>query len=314
VRKALGIGVVLVLVAGAAAWSLGSSASDVLAARGGRASVVDIVATGHHFGAPSEVPSGWTTFRLHNRSGATHFALIERMPEGKTVEDSKAEVVPVFQTAMDLINAGDPAAGFAYFANLPAWYFEIVFMGGPGLVDPGMTAQTTVYLEPGTYVIECYVKTPDGVFHSAHGMIEGLTVTDEPSGAPEPRADLQMTLSNSGLEVHGEVRPGRQTIAVDFAEQMVHGNFLGHDVHLARIDDGTDLDALASWVNWVVDLETPAPVEFLGGAHEMPAGTRAYFTVHLTPGRYALIAEVDDPAGKNLLQTFSVPFGVETGP
>jgi hypothetical protein len=36
-------------------------------------------------------------------------------------------------------------------------------------------------LEPGTYAIECYVKTEDGVFHTTHGMITGLTVTEESS-------------------------------------------------------------------------------------------------------------------------------------
>lgn len=279
----------------------------------GRApNVVDIVATGHQLEGPDEVPSGWVTFRLHNESDETHFALIDLMPEFEgeqmTYLDSLAEVVPVFQAAMDLIDAGDPGAGFAEFANLPAWFAEVVYMGGPGFVAPGETAETTVYLEPGTYAIECYVMNPDGVFHTTHGMITGLEVTDEVAGAAEPRADVEVTVSGAeGFEVDGDFRPGRQTVAVHFADQTVHGNALGHDLHIARVDEDTDLDALGVWMNWITGLRTPAPVEFLGGTHDMPQGSTAYVTVDLTPGSYVLIAEVDEPDSKGMLHTFDIP-------
>jgi hypothetical protein len=121
-------------------------------------------------------------------------------------------------------------------------------------------------------------------------------------------------ISNSGIELESAPRPGLRTFAVHFDEQMVHEHFLGHDVHLVRLPDDTDLDALAVWMNWsaVGALATPAPAEFLGGTQEMPAGSTAYFTAQLTPGRYALIAEVPDPAGKNMLKTFSVPAGSQS--
>jgi hypothetical protein len=273
------------------------------------APVVDVTSTGMNLQVPAEIPSGWTTFRFNNRSGVTHFFLVERLPEGKTVEDSRAEVVPVFQAAMDLIVAGDPGAGFAEFANLPDWFPGIVFGGGPGLTAPGRTAETTLFLEPGTYAIECYVKTADGTFHSSLGMIEGLTVTEASSGGSEPKPTLDVTIANGGIEIEGTLRPGMHTIAVHFAEQMAHEHLLGHDVHLARIDDGTDMDALAAWMDWTSPggLASPAPAEFLGGTQEMAAGQTVYVAALLTPGQYALIAEVPNPAGKNMLKTFTVP-------
>jgi hypothetical protein len=82
---------------------------------------------------------------------------------------------------------------------------------------------------------------------------------------------------------------------------------LGHDLHIARIDDDTDLDELETWVNWITGMEAPAPVHFLGGTHDMPAGSTAYVEVLLTPGTYVLISEVDAPASKGLLQTITVP-------
>jgi len=277
----------------------------------GEPGTVLVTSTGMNLQAPEEISSGWTTFRYENRSNATHFFVLERMPEGRTVEDSRREVVPVFDAAMKLIMEGDPAAGFAQFANLPAWYGDVMFVGGPGLVAPGNTGLTTVRLDPGTYVIECYVKAPDGTFHTSMGMIEGLTVTDESSGGREPRADFAVTISDAGIELSGDPKPGMRTFSVHFAQQTVQPHGLGYDVHLVRLERDTDLTALGAWMNWSVPsgLTTPAPAEFLGGSQEMPAGSTAYVTALLTPGRYALVAEIPDPAAKNMLRTFSVPDG-----
>jgi len=275
--------------------------------------VVEFYSEGHEFfGLPEEIPSGWTTFRYHNNSDGEHFAYIADLPGGITTQDSLDEVAPVFQEAMDLIAAGDIAGGFGRFEDLPPWFWEVVPTGGPGLVAPGGVAETTVYLEPGNYQIECYVKS-DGEFHT-FTMIEDLTVTGEDNGAREPRADFDVVLTNptdeeDGMEIVGDVRPGHRTFAVHFEEQMVHGNGLGHDVHLARLDHDTDLDELAAWMNWAKPggLDVTPPAEFLGGVQTMTAGSTAYVSVHLTPGEYAFIAEVDDPQGKGMLQTVTVP-------
>lgn len=295
-------------------------ADSKLAARGGPANVVEVVATGIDFQVPDEIPSGWTTFRFLNRSNMTHFAIVEKMPvfEGDqmTVEDSKAEVVPVFQNILDVFFNGEdpsfPEAGL----ELPAWYDHVVFMGGPGLTGPGETSEVTQYMEPGTYVIECYFKTPDGVFHSSLDMIVGITVTEDVSRAKEPKANLELTISSvDGIRIDGDPRPGNQSVAVRFEDQTVYGHFLGHDVHLARLDAGTDINAVADWIDWTMPggLASPVPAEFIGGIQDMPAGETGYINVLLKPGTYAWIAEVPDPAGKNMLETFTVPGGPING-
>ena len=90
---------------------------------------------------------------------------------------------------------------------------------------------------------------------------------------------------------------------------MAHENFVGHDVHLARLEDDTDLEQLAIWMDWSEPsgLETPAPVQFVGGVNEMPAGETGYVHVRLAPGRYAWIAEVPHSMQKGMLKTFVVP-------
>lgn len=256
-----------------------------------------------------EIPSGWTTFRLINASGNVHFLVLELLPGTKSVESSVSEVVPVFQQAMDLINDGQVEDGLARLANLPEWYADVRFGGGPGLVSPGRSSEATVYLEPGNYVMECYIKTAEGKFHSTLGMIRGLTVTRERSkAAPPSRVDLEMTLTNEGFAVSGELGLGRHAIAVRFAEE--NPPLLGNDVHLVRLEEDTDIEEVATWMDWsqpggmVSDPGSAASFQFMGGTHEMPMGSTAYFTVDLTPGRYAWISE--RPAQDPLYEEFTV--------
>lgn len=282
---------------------------------------MEVTATGLSFDAPEEVASGWVTVRFHNRSAMTHFALVERLPAGIGVKEQQEQVAPPFQEGMNLLNAGEPEAAMKAFGTLPDWFGQIVFMGGPGLTGPGHTSEATVYLEPGTYMLECYVKT-NGVFHSynpdslAFGMVHQFVVTEAPSGAAEPVADLEMTLSSTrGIEITGEPTPGRHVVAVHFEDQKVYENFVRHDVHLVHLAGDTDMDTLVAWMDWMAKtgLQTPAPAEFVGGLNEMPAGTTAYMTVDLEPGHYAWISEVPHADQKNLLKPFVVRIAADAG-
>ncbi len=276
--------------------------------------LVELRAVGLEFEGPDEAPSGWTTIRLINDSQMEHFAVFARYPEGRGVDDHQNLVAPNFQEGMDLLNEGLVDSAMAAFGRLPDWYGEVVFFGGPGLVSPGRTTQVTVDLQPGTYVVECYVKT-GGIFHSynpvegEYGMVHEITVLDEANGRPAPDADIEMTISSTdGTSVDDEVTAGRHTVAVQFADQAPHENFVGHDVHLVRLYPDQDMSELTTWMDWTqaAGLETPAPAEFIGGTNEMPAGTTANVTVDLEPGRYAWIAEVPNAAEKGMLRTFEV--------
>lgn len=282
---------------------------------GDKVGVVEVSATydnennQHRFQMDTDtIPSGWTTFRFNNASPMVHFMVIEHMPGNRTSEDSKKEVFPPFQEAMDLINAGKTQDGFAKLGELPDWYAKVVFTGGPGFTSPGKSTENTVYLEPGNYVIECYVKNEDGIFHSALGMIEDLKVTEDSSGIAEPAdPSIKINLSNKGFDVEGEPTPGKHLVAVNFNED--EPPLLGNDVHVVRLGD-VSVDSVAAWVDWsqpkglVSSAENPAPAEFLGGTNEMPKGNTAYFTVELTSGDYAWISE--RPANNSMYKRFTV--------
>lgn len=271
--------------------------------------LVEVKTTGMNFILPDTIPSGWTSFRYANESPWAHFMLIDKLPivEGKQITyDDFGDIPPIFMDAMDLINQGRAEEGFAEFGRLPAWFSEIIFSGGVGIITPGETAQTTVYVEPGTYVIECYVKT-GGKFHP---MSRQIIVEESTANEASPAPTLNLAISKEGgIDMKEEPVAGLQTIAVHYIDQSPHEHFLGHDVHLVKLEEGDDLEELNAWMNWAVPsgLNTPAPVRFLGGAQEMPAGNTAYITVDLKPGNYAWISEVPDPASKGMLKTFSVP-------
>ena len=171
--------------------------------------LVQVKAVGLTLEAPDEIPSGWTTFRLSNETDMIHFGYIYRVPEGIGLADHK-EVAAVFQNFMDDFNEKPRSAPDAG-VEIPEWFSKIVINGGPGLISPRKIAETTVFVEPGTYMIECYVKTA-GVFHSynpspdGHGMVHEFTVTEESNTAQAPMPTINISVSGeTGLNVSGDL-------------------------------------------------------------------------------------------------------------
>lgn len=273
--------------------------------------VIEIVTNVMDFQMQDTLYSGWNTFKYINKSTETHFFLLDKYPEGKTMENTIAEVGPPFDHGMELIMEGKMDEAMAEFGKLPEWFGQIVFTGGSGLVSPKHTSLTTVKLEPGLHIIECYVKMADGKFHTSMGMVKQLIVTNENSGNSPPEADINISISSTeGINYEGEITKGEHIFSVYYKDQIVHENFVGHDVNLVKLDDNADLDALETWMNWATPtgLMAPAPegVSFLGGTNDAPIGSTQYFTVVLEPGNYAFISEVPNTKAKGMLKTFTV--------
>nr|MBS0037845.1 hypothetical protein [Saprospiraceae bacterium] len=273
--------------------------------------VVEVVTNLMDFQMVGELPSGWHTFEYSNNSEEVHFFIFNKYPEGKTIEDGKQQVVPVFQKGMDLINEGKPEEGFEAFGELPEWFYEVEYAGGAGLISPGMKSQTTIKLEPGYYVMECYVKMTNGMFHGTMGMVHELVVTEEETDhiPPVPNANIKIS-TEEGIVFKTPILEGEKTFSVHFKDQTVHENFVGHDVNLVRLGDRAELEELEKWMNWAdpEGLITPSPedVTFLGGVSDLPEGSTGYFTTVLLPGKYAFVSEVPNSMEKNMLKTFEV--------
>lgn len=53
--------------------------------------------------------------------------------------------------------------------------------------SPGRTAETTL-LAPDNYVMECYIKMPDGTYHWKKGMFKDLHVMADTTKAKAPQS------------------------------------------------------------------------------------------------------------------------------
>lgn len=274
--------------------------------------VINILTENMDFQMSDTIPSGWNTFRYKNASTQTHFFLIDKYPDAITLDSVKARVLPPFDNGMKLINEGKTEEGFAEFGKLPAWFMELKNLGGSGLISPGLIAETTVKLDPGYYIIECYVKMSNGVWHTSMGMAKEVIVSETNSGNAEPTTDTEITISSTdGITFNDTISKGQHCFSVFYKDQIAHENFIGHDINLAKLGANANLDELNDWMDWSnpKGLIEPAPtgVTFLGGVNNMSEGQKGYFTVNLEPGRYILISEVPNPVSKNMLKTFVVP-------
>lgn len=286
----------------------------------------DTGAHGFEFSATT-VPSGWTTIEFDNRTRHTHFVYLSKVPQA-AIDEAAAAGEPLLDYYFDAVSK--PFQGYMdalvgkpprYEIVFPDWFGDVLASGGVGLTSPGTRARTTLELAPGEYIAECYAKDDETVFHGLNGMVEHLSVTDAISPVPEPRATLDVSVSSAGIDAPSEVRPGTHTVAVTFDDQQIYGHLLGHDVHLVRLADGTSVDDVNGWMNWMdaegLVSDGTEPGTFVGGAEtvvtpELLAGTGTateYVHVTLTPGRYAWVAEVPDPETQGMLVEFTVAPG-----
>ncbi len=262
--------------------------------------VVEVVAADYAFAVPDEIPSGWTTFLLNNEEAhEIHEISLAAIPEGKSYADYVNDFLTPWEIIWEQQQAGEvgmsAAEGFAAFMEIaPEWTAGVTYVTSRGLVSPGRSSSKILYLEPGTYAIDCWVKAPDGTIHLSLGMTRELIVTDEDSGESEPESDIEIMLLDTGIQVDRALTPGNHTVAVRIDEEMPYNN-----VHLIRMDEETDLAEVTNWLNWYQEggLQAPVPADFMGGVHtygNIPYGDTAYFTVeNIVPGEYAWVVESD---------------------
>lgn len=276
--------------------------------------VLELEVQGMSFVGPDTIKSGWTTIRVINTGGMTHHALVYRLPDGITAEMVDEQVVEPIQMSLTAAIAGDTEKAAEIAASTPAWVSDLTWLGGPGMMSNGITGEATMYLEPGNYIVECYVKT-NGVQHNYNpepgkfGMVFALTVVADDGGMAEPDANVTLTLSNAGYDIsEGAFLPGENSVRVKFKEQRLYNNFVGHDAHVFRINEDTDVEAAARWPDFfpIDGQATPAPATFVGGIHDMPQGATGYFKLQLEPGNYGITAEIPNAKANGFFKQFSV--------
>ena len=273
--------------------------------------IVDVISNGMDFQLPKKIKSGWTTFRYINNSAEVQFFILEKMPDTIRINDYKRDVIPPFMDAFDQFDKGDFEAGMKEFGKIPAWFSQVELAGGVGLTSPKQISQSTFFLIPGVYILNCYVRMPSGRPHTLMGMIEELVVEEDKNEQRRPKPDLEISVSSeNGVSFVDSLKAGNYTLSVDFKDQKLYESMLGHDINLVKLEYPGLLEILGSWINSgdLRAFRTPAPAGmiFLGGVEDLTAATQGYFEVSLDPGNYVLISEVPKAIERKMFYEFKV--------
>jgi plastocyanin len=230
------------------------------------ANVITVTAKDYSFDAPAEIPAGLTTIRLVTEGKEMHHATFVKLEDGKTVDD--------FIQAIQ--KQGPP----------PAW---MIASGGPNPPRPGGVTEETQLLEPGNYVIVCFVPSPDGKPHVAKGMVRPITVTpataSNASTTAAPVPDITIKLVDYGFESSKPLTAGKHLIRIenDAAQD--------HELVLVRLAPGKTVEELAKWID---KMDGPPPGEPLGGLAGIHPGGYGFITADLTPGDYGFLCFIPD--------------------
>lgn len=276
-----------------------------------KSEIVEVITYGMDFNLPDTLKSGWTTFKYINKSYEPHFFIFEKMPDSVGINEYKSELVPPFKKAFELLAEGNVEAGMKEFEKIPQWFYSVEFGGGVALTSAQTTTQSTIFLNPGTYVMECYVRMPNGLPHAFMGMLKELTVLEASNEQSAPNADHNISVSSEeGIAFIDTLSVGEYVLSVSFKDQKKYEHMLGHDVNLVKIANDSLLPVLGDWLN-AADFQafrSPAPegLTFLGGVEDLESGNTGYFNVNLSKGKYVLISEIPNTIDRNMYTTFKV--------
>jgi len=265
----------------------GDSPTPTSAALPGR--VVEVAAGEFFFQAPDSIPAGLTTFRLR-QIGLVH----QRVIAGGAALDSLA-MHPDDQTRglhmlwLVRLDSGKTAADLYRAAQAgertTGWTRPL---GGPGFALPPGTSNATLILEPGDYVIICYVgsaREDRKRYHFLNGMFRALTVL--PNAKPVaamPAPDVVIRVSETGvLQYSAPIVAGRRVLRIENAGAR------SYEFSVRRVAPGrTSAEALAWRPN--DSPRTPPPFEPIGGLSDVPPGGSLVTTITFHPGDHFVAA------------------------
>lgn len=227
--------------------------------------VVTIRAREYSFIAPKTVKSGVTTFRLVNEGKELHHLTIIRLDKGKTMADL--------------------AAAMKKPGPLPAWTTDV---GGPNPALPGGSAEATLSLDAGHYVIVCFVPSPgETVPHVMKGMMGEFTVVPEKSGGSEPVADATINMSDYTFTIDKPLAVGHHVLKV------TNDAVQAHELVLVELAPGKTIADLGNWVEKSL-MKGPPPGKPVGGMAVLGKGRSGTFPIDLKPGKYGMICFLPD--------------------
>lgn len=243
--------------------------------------IVDVKAGEFFFRAEDSIPEGLTSFRLEQvglvvarmHAGAkgralvadkgddtrgAHMLWVVRLDSGRTMKD-------LYEAAQ----AGQPTA---------AWAKQL---GGPSFALPPRTSNITLDLEPGNYVLVCYIgsaRADRTRYHLLNGMSRPLTVTR--SAKPHlgfPRHHATARITGDGV--------------VTFSNALRRGS------NVIRVENATDksfefkfqrMNAPITGKEFLAQGGADGPATPWGGLGDVPPNSTVMTTIDFEPGEYVV--------------------------
>lgn len=244
--------------------------------------VITVRATDFAFEIPATIRAGFVAVDLVNAGAEPHHAQLMRLNEGVTPAQ--------FQEALQ---KGPEAA-------LPL----VTLVGGPGVVATRGRQRVSLDLVPGTYVIACFVESPDGTPHVAKGMLSIFTVTGRAGRSGQLQSAGDIVLSDFAFAFPKNFT-GRGTYRV------VNRGAQPHEVGFLRLAPGKTLEEVKAFFAGQAPAGPP-PIIPAGGTQGLHRGLSNYVRLNLAPGTYMAVCFIPDPAsGKphtelGMITTFQV--------
>ena len=240
----------------------------LLAACGGndpKTNAVELRGDEYAFVLPETIEGGWTTLELANTGREPHEFALAKLGAGRTIADVKRYLA-------DPNSQQQPP---------PRW---VQIRAGIPTLDGGEKAALTQKLDPGRYVLLCFLDAPDGKSHIEHGMLREFVVEGD-AGAETPEADATLTLG--AALAAPTLEAGERTI------ELRNENEAPSSVFLTAFEPGKTEKDLTRWEER--GMPGLAPARFLGGAIDVPPHASVYLTFRFERGReYTLL---DDEHG-----------------
>ena len=243
--------------------------------------VVDVSAGEFFFRSPDSIPAGLTTFRL--RQVGAVLANLEKV-EADNLKPATASHDPTANFHMLWVvrlNAGRTAKEW-YAANLKdeptPWAINL---GGPSLAYPPGSSNATFVLEPGNYILVCYVgsaREDRNRRHVLKGMFHPLTVSKSGVKDVLPTADITARITGTGqILLSKQPVRGRQLIAV------VNETAKASEFIVQRIKPGRTADEVVTWKRTDGTSHPGIPI---GGFSNVPPGSTLLTTIDFKSGSY----------------------------
>jgi hypothetical protein len=246
--------------------------------------IVEVEAGEFFFKAPDSISAGLTTFRMRQIGLVHHRVLAGGAARDSLASDRGDQTRGFHMLWLVRLDSGKTATDFyrAVQAREPTPWARS--MGGPAFAMPPRTSNATLVLEPGSYVLTCFVgsaREDRTRHHLLNGMFRALTVlpTREPV-ANAPVADVVVRISESGsVDYSTPILAGRRVLRVENARARPY------EFTIRRVLPGRSTEEALAWRQQDAPT-TSFPFVQWGGLSDVPAGGSMITTIDFEPGVY----------------------------